>query len=92
MPVSVLESFAAGAPALVSAHGGVGELVRSGPGASWTVEPGSVDAWTDALGKLEDGEWCNEGGRAARARYEEAFTPEANLAMLEDIYARVMSG
>jgi glycosyltransferase involved in cell wall biosynthesis len=87
-PRSVNEAMAAGLPVLGSTAGGIPELVsRLGP--SWCVEAGSVEAWADALGQLEDDAHVDAAGEAARGLYEDRFSPDATLAALLGVYRSV---
>src|SRR5262249_41591330 len=52
-PLVVLEAFAAGIPVVGSRLGGIAELVRDGVD-GLLVEPGAVEAWAQAIGRLQD--------------------------------------
>jgi len=84
--LAVLEAFSCATPAIVSAHGGLAELVEDGV-TGLLVQPGdSADLaakirWADANPAA-----LRRMGCAARKRYESAFTPSHNHRMLMDIY------
>ncbi len=50
-PLVVLEAFAAGIPVMGSNLGGIAELVRHEID-GWLVEPGSIDAWGQAISRF----------------------------------------
>jgi glycosyltransferase involved in cell wall biosynthesis len=83
-PYSVLDSLAAGVPALVSDRGGLPELV--GPGE--TLDADDAGAWADALERLiaDPGE-RQARGEAALARARERFGEQRYLERLLAIYA-----
>lgn len=87
--LTVIEAYASGTPVVASCVGSLAELVDDGL-TGRTVPVGDPAALADALADLA-GEPVRAGamGRAARARYEARFTPEANLSELRSIYERV---
>ena len=89
-PLAALEAMAAGKPLLVTANGGLPELVSNGEGLQ--CAPGDADALAAAIRRLhEDDGLCRElGGRAAERAAAE-FTPEHHLTRLEAAYARALS-
>jgi glycosyltransferase involved in cell wall biosynthesis len=84
-PLVVLEALAAGLPVLASDLGGMPELLEP-LGPEWLVPAGDPVGWAVALARLDDAERIGEAGARARARYEQAFTPEAAIAALEAAY------
>lgn len=87
----VIEAFAHGVPVIASRIGALAELVDEGR-TGRLFEPGNIEE----LRKLI--EWAEQSpealqamGRAARATYEEKFTPERNYNMLMHIYSRCLS-
>jgi glycosyltransferase involved in cell wall biosynthesis len=84
-PMVVLEALAAGLPVLASRTGGMPDLLR-GVGEEWLVAPGVAEAWAESLLELQEPGRVEEGGRRARACYEETFTEAAAAAALEDAY------
>lgn len=86
-PRTIVEAYACGLPVIASRLGALPELVEDGR-TGLLFEPGSAD---DLARKLQ---WAHSHpdemkrmGDAARARYETMYTPERNLAMLNEIYA-----
>lgn len=82
----VVEAFNAGVPCLVSGQGSLAEMVEDG-------RTGLHFRQGDATHLAEQVSWMAENpasldvmGEAARARYEEQFTPERNYILLMDIY------
>lgn len=82
----VVEAFACGTPVIVSAHGGLADLVRDGVN-GLLVKPGDA---AELAAKIEwahaNAERMREMGRAARREYETRYTPERNYQLLMDIY------
>ena len=89
-PLAALEAMAAGRPLLVTANGGLPELVRGGEGLQ--CPPGDVEALAGSIRRLHaDDRLCREMGGRAAERAAAEFTPEHHLARLEDAYARARS-
>lgn len=91
-PLVVVEAFASGTPVIASRHGSLAELVTDGvTGLLFT--PGDPDdlatriAWANA-----HPEEMKIMGQAARAEYENKYTPEQNYRILTGIYAEAMLG
>jgi len=82
--MTLLESFAAGLPAVVSKLGGSADLLRGGGG--WTATPGDVSSWVRNLSALANDDTVDATGAKARRRYEAGFSPEQGLAGLEAAY------
>jgi glycosyltransferase involved in cell wall biosynthesis len=83
-PMTALEAVAASVPVLASDIGGMPELLRP-LGSCWLVPPG-VEAWAAALRTLTDAQLVEQGGRQARATYEQSFTEASALDALEAAY------
>jgi glycosyltransferase involved in cell wall biosynthesis len=84
-PMAALEALAAGVPVLASDIGGMPELLRP-LGSCWLVPPGVEEAWAAALRRLTDARLVEQGGRQARATYEQSFTEASALDALEAAY------
>jgi glycosyltransferase involved in cell wall biosynthesis len=84
-PMAALEAVAAGVPVLASDIGGMPELLRP-LGSCWLVPPGVEEAWAAALRRLTDARHVEQGGRQARATYEQSFTEASALDALETAY------
>jgi glycosyltransferase involved in cell wall biosynthesis len=84
-PMAALEAVAAGVPVLASDIGGMPDLLRP-LGSCWLVPPGVEEAWAAALGRLTDARLVEQGGRQARATYEQSFTEASALDALEAAY------
>jgi glycosyltransferase involved in cell wall biosynthesis len=87
-PMALLEAMMAGVPAVVSAVGGVPELVAD---TSLVVPPGDPDALAAALRRLlEDPGLATDLGARARERALANFTAERNARSLIDLYSRII--
>jgi glycosyltransferase involved in cell wall biosynthesis len=84
----VVEAMAAGVPSVVADHGSLSELVSDGV-TGVTHRPGDAAALTSALRRMVAAPAAL--GVAARARYEQEFTPSVGLANLEAGYREVVS-
>lgn len=86
-PMTVIEAFARGTPAVVSGHGGLGEAVAHGDD-GWHVIPGDPRSLADQVAELTvDRERLRHARTAARATYERRHTGAANVRVLEQVYA-----
>jgi glycosyltransferase involved in cell wall biosynthesis len=90
-PMVTIEAFAAGLPVLASSLGGNGELV-GGLGERWLAAPADRAAWTAALGRLAGDDGVDDAGRHARRLYEQQFTADHSLRVLEGAYRRAVEG
>ena len=83
----VVEAMAAGVPAVVAGHSSLAELVDDGV-TGLTHTPGDAASLAVTLGQIVRAP--SSLGQAARARYEQEFTPSAGLANLVGQYQRVI--
>ncbi len=87
-PNSIIEAMAHGLPVIASAVGGIPDLVT--PDTGILVPPSDPKALVNAMMVLAtDADKRMRMGQAARTRYEELFSPEAVLPILENAYHRV---
>ena len=87
-PNSIIEAMAHGLPVIASAVGGIPDLVT--PETGLLVPPGDTQALAQAMLALaSDPERRARMGQAARARYEQLFSPQAVLPTLLDVYRRI---
>jgi glycosyltransferase involved in cell wall biosynthesis len=87
-PNSIIEAMAHGLPVIASAVGGIPDLVT--PETGILIAPGDTTALTNAMMALASNpERRARMGRAARARYEQLFSPQAVLPALLDVYQRI---
>jgi glycosyltransferase involved in cell wall biosynthesis len=92
LPLSLLESAAAGLPIVATAVGGVPEIVEDGVGGI-LVPPGDPDALADALVTVLGGaERRRAMGEAARRRVEERFDIRPVVREIEDLYLSLLAG
>ena len=78
----VVEAMAAGVPAVVAGHGSLAELVDDGV-TGLTHQPGDAASLAESLRRIvADPEHNRALGKAARADYEQRFSPRAGLANL----------
>ena len=86
-PMALLEAMMAGVPAVVTAVGGVPEMVAD---TALTVPPGDPAALAAALRRLlDDPALATDLGARARARALTHFTAADNAARMIDLYERV---
>lgn len=89
-PLAALEAMAMGRPLLVTATGGLVELVGNGEGIACPV--GDVDAIADAIVELSrDDDRCRALGAEALRRARAEFSPETHLERLEAVYQTCLS-
>lgn len=85
-PMTIVEAFANGLPVVGSRIGSVAEIVTNGE-VGLTFTPGDADELAERVRRLSTDRALNaQLGTAALRRYEERFTPEANLKQLLRIY------
>lgn len=86
-PMTILESFAASIPAVVTALGGMPELVHDGVEGR-VVQPNDPAALARVLTELADApEDARRMGERARQRFDAEFTGDVHLVGLSAIYA-----
>ena len=86
LPVAVLEALNAGTPVVGVAHAALPEIVRDGAGA---LVPPDAAALADAAEGLTDpGAWA-DASRAARARFDATYSPDAVRQMWLSLLDRV---
>ncbi|MGI9645941.1 MAG: glycosyltransferase [Ilumatobacteraceae bacterium] len=83
----VIEAASLGRPALVARSGGLASLVVDGV-TGWIAEP-TVDGLADGFRRAAATVDQQAAGRAARARYEQHFTREVSLGILDDVLTRL---
>jgi len=88
MPMTLLEAFAAGLPAMASDLGAMHEMVAP-LGEEWLVPAAGPDAWGDALGRVQDGAAVDHAGGVARDLWQMRYSPPRNLELLLDAYRPV---
>jgi glycosyltransferase involved in cell wall biosynthesis len=87
-PNSIIEAMAYGLPIIASAVGGIPDMLT--PETGILVPPGDIKALAEAITLLATRPDLREQmGRAARARYEELFSPRAVMPMLVTAYQRL---
>lgn len=88
-PLAALEAMALGRPLLVTATGGLVELIRNGEGIACPV--GDENALASAIRRLnEDDDRCRALGTEALRRAKDEFAPQAHLDRLEAAYQRCL--
>ena len=86
-PMTLVEAFANGLPAIVSGFGSLGEIVEPGVTGAHFV-PGDEPAMAEAVERvLGDTTALRRMSANARTVFENKYTAEHNLAVLETIYA-----
>ena len=89
-PLAALEAMALGRPLLVTATGGLVELVSNGEGIA--VPVGDSDALASAMRRLnEDDDKCRALGAEALRRAKDEFVPGAHLDRLEAAYQKCLA-
>jgi glycosyltransferase involved in cell wall biosynthesis len=88
-PMTIIEAFAAGLPVIASDLGSLREIVTEGVlGQRFAPnDPAALAALVNEAAPEQLAQW----GRAARAAYEQRYTAEHNLRMLEAIYRDVLA-
>ncbi len=90
IPVALMEAMTREVPVVTTGVSGIPELVTDGEN-GLLVPPGDVHALADAMASLmDDPGRCRTLGRAARARIDEAFRLDKNVAELRHLIERVL--
>lgn len=89
-PMSVLESFALGKPAIGARIGGIPELIEDGVN-GWTFASGNVGELADVLARVASMDTTSIAaiGRAARNLVEERFNRESYIKATLGLYAEL---
>lgn len=89
VPITILEGFARGIPAIASAVGGIPDMMDNGV-EGLLVEAGNIEQLTEALRSyIVDGNMRRRHGLAARRRVAD-YSPQAVGNTLASIYRRVL--
>nr|WP_231135293.1 glycosyltransferase [Motilibacter deserti] len=80
-----LEAYSRSRPVISTGAGGLADFL--GPDRSWQVAPEPA-AWADALAGLDVAEAARKGA-AAREHYATAYSPDAVITQLTDVYAEL---
>jgi glycosyltransferase involved in cell wall biosynthesis len=89
LPLSILEAFARGKPAVAADSGGIAELVRNGE-TGFVFEPGVAASLAEALEHISsDSGARTEMGRRARQRIAADYSPASHYEKLMAIYQEV---
>lgn len=92
LPTTVIEAFGCGTPAVVSNRGATAEMVEDGRD-GLTIPPGEARKLAMAVRQIcEDEDLGRRLGRAARRKYERAYSPENNYEQLMAIYLEAREG
>lgn len=88
-PLSIVEAMAQGIPVVATAVGGIPDML--GLDAGLLVPVGDVGALAGAMTRLAGDPALRASiGRAGRARYEAAYSPQAVLPLLLETYQRLL--
>jgi glycosyltransferase involved in cell wall biosynthesis len=89
-PITILEAFACGLPAVVSGHGALGEMVRE-PEMGLHFRPGDAEHLAEVLAQaLANPGALVQMGRASRREFEARYSAEAHLPQLLGVYRRAL--
>lgn len=88
--LTIIEAFSVGTPVLASRLGAMAELVDDGV-TGQTFEPNENHLVDAIRAAFSDNGRLLQMGRAAAALYKARYTPQANLAQLEDIYEAALA-
>jgi glycosyltransferase involved in cell wall biosynthesis len=91
IPLAVLEYMAAGLPVVATDVGGVPEIVRDGE-TGFLVAPRDPAALAERIGRLlDDAALAREMGERGRRRQQEAFSREAMVGAVTELYLRLLA-
>lgn len=86
-PMTLVEAFSSALPVIASRLGAMEEIVDDGV-TGYHFNPGDADDLRKVVRRAFSApEGLEQLGRAARQAYEDEYTPDANLKVLESIYA-----
>jgi glycosyltransferase involved in cell wall biosynthesis len=89
LPNAIIEGMSLGKPAVVTAVGGIPDLVLDGE-TGFVVPPNRPDAFATALLRLiSDGSLAQRIGSAAKTRYENGFRAQDTARKLEQLFEEV---
>lgn len=92
IPVVLMEAMAAGLPVVATQIAGISELVENGIN-GYLVPPGDVVTLTDRVAKLlADHQLRNQLGKAGRAKVQQDFNIEHEVAWLHQVMAAALQG
>lgn len=84
--MAIVEAFSAGLPCIVTGRGSLGELVKNGSTGLHFCPDDAVDLAAKVESMRANPRRTNEMGVAARACFEEHYTPKQNYEILMEIY------
>ncbi len=91
-PLSILESMAAGLPIVSTRHAGISDVVEEGK-TGFLVNEGDVSGMAESMiTLLDDVELAQKMGKAAKARYQNHFTLERHIKVLDDLIKQAIEG
>lgn len=89
LPNAIIEGMSVGKPAVVTAVGGIPDLVLNGE-TGFVVPPNQPDAFAAALIRvLQDDSLARRLGSAAKARYENGFRAQDTARKLEQLFEEI---
>jgi glycosyltransferase involved in cell wall biosynthesis len=89
-PMTIVEAMEAGTMVIASEIGSLPEIVT--PDMGMLAQPGDPASWSEVLTRaFKDADRLLDLGMAARRRYDDYFSPSANVRALTAIYADVRS-
>ncbi|MGH9595139.1 MAG: glycosyltransferase family 4 protein, partial [Bryobacteraceae bacterium] len=89
-PLAIVDAFACGVPVIAANHGAMAELVSDGVTGLHFRSGDAADLADKALWAWNHPQEMVEMGRAARAEFEEKYTPRRNCRLLEKAYERAI--
>lgn len=90
-PLVIAEAFACGVPVIAAGHGAMAEIVDDGRTGLHFAPGRGEDLAEKVAWSVTNAKRFDEMGPAARAEYEAKYTAERNLALLVDLYERVVA-